>query len=320
VFSFDDRWARALFQDAGHDFGPVPRGAQLRHEFVLTNTTNETLTVADVRASCGCTTGRVLTPTIEPGQAGTIEALMDTRNFVGVKATSLIITLITSSGRQAEVQLGVRSNILSDIVLNPGWLDFGVLPQGQSSRLDMTIECYGAPSWKIVRLMASRKLSETIDATITESYRDSNGVGYFLSVLVKPDAPIGAVREEIRIATNDSETPIVTVLMSAEVRGALSAAPRLLSLGQVAVGTERVQGRFLIRGARPFAIRAIEGAGDGFELPEPDGAVKPLHAVTVTFHPGRSPARGEIRRSFRVVTDLPGEPPLPLHATVKVMP
>ena len=45
---------------------------------------------------------------------------MDTRNFVGPKATVLFVTLITASGREAEARLAVSSHILSDIVLNPG--------------------------------------------------------------------------------------------------------------------------------------------------------------------------------------------------------
>jgi hypothetical protein len=320
ILAAGDRWADSLFHEAGHDFGPVPRGAQVRHDFTFTNTTGETLTVSDIRASCGCTTGRVLNPTIEPGQTGTIEARMDTRNFVGVKSTSLIVTLYTSGGRHAEVRLGVRSNILSDIVLNPGWLDFGVLPQGQTSRLAMTIDRYGAPDWKVLRLMASRRLSETIDATINESYRDSSEVGYTLTVVVKPSAPVGPVREEIKISTNDAETPIVTVLVTAEIRGALSASPSLLSLGQVSTGAPPVRGRFLIRAARPFSIQSIEGAGEGFELEASEGAPKPLQVVNLTFHPDRSSTQGEIRRSFQVITDLAGEPPVTLNAAVDVLP
>ena len=57
---------------------------------------------------------------------------MDTRNFVGPKSTILYVTLITASGREAEVGLGVTSHILSDIVLNPGAIDFGTVMRGQS--------------------------------------------------------------------------------------------------------------------------------------------------------------------------------------------
>jgi hypothetical protein len=106
------------------------------------------------------------------------------------------------------------------------------------------------------------------------------------------------------------------VLVSAEVRGVLTASPSLLSLGR-ASSASGVSGRFLIRGNQPFAISRIEGAGDGFQVKTDDpGARKPLHIVSVTFQPSESGARGNLRRTLRVLTDLPGEPPLELNVAV----
>src|SRR5262245_53830340 len=81
----DDGWATALFQEKSVDFGAVPRGSILRHNFVLTNTTGDALNILDIHASCGCTSGRAHASTVQPGQKTTIEAQIDTRNFVGVK-------------------------------------------------------------------------------------------------------------------------------------------------------------------------------------------------------------------------------------------
>jgi hypothetical protein len=145
-------------------------------------------------------------------------------------------------------------------------------------------------------------------------------VSYQLVVGLKPDAPVGVVREEIQIVTNDPESPIVPVLVSADVRGALVATPTALSLPPASAGAT-VQGRYLIRGASPFAITQVEGDADGFtiEAAEPQ-ARKALHIVTVTLKPGESKAQGEVRRTFRVHTDLPGEPPLELMAVGRVQP
>jgi hypothetical protein len=245
---------------------------------------------------------------------------MDTRNFVGEKATVLTVMVVTASGREAEVRLGVRSNILSDIVLNPGALHFGVVARGQHAEQNLTIDRHGAPSWKVERMLASRRLSQYIDATLTEAYRTREGVGYLLRVHVRSDAPPGALREEIRLATNDGETPIVPVLVSLEVRGALSVSPNIVSLGRASTDTGPVQGRFLVRGASPFAIRAVEGAGDGFEVTAPDESKKAIHVFTITFRPEQTTARGDLRRRFRVVTDVPGEAPVEVHAAVHVAP
>ena len=62
-------WAEGLFTEKAHDFGPVPRGGKFRHEFLLINRLAEPVTILNVRASCGCTTGRAGASQVAPGQS-----------------------------------------------------------------------------------------------------------------------------------------------------------------------------------------------------------------------------------------------------------
>src|SRR3954463_16028203 len=91
-------WSDSLFAEKGHDFGPVPRGGKVRHSFVMTNRLSEPITITNVRASCGCTSGKAGASLVPPGQSAVVEAEMDTRNFVGPKATTLYVSLVTASG------------------------------------------------------------------------------------------------------------------------------------------------------------------------------------------------------------------------------
>lgn len=309
-------WADRLFSEQGHDFGSVPRGAKVRHNFAVTNRLDEPLTILNVRASCGCTTGRAAVPNLAPGQATAVEAEMDTRNFVGKKATTLFVTLLTASGREAEVRLAVSSTIQSDIVLNPGTVDFGVVARGQTPTQTLTIDRVGQSAWRVQRMVSACK---AIDATLTESSRTAQGVGYQLTVTLRPDAPTGVVRDEIRLLTNDRETPVFPIQVTAAVRGDLSASPSVLSLGRVN-SAGAVQGRFLVRSSRPFTVRAVEGDGDGFRAAVDDVSAKPVHLVTVHYRPEEGKARGDLRRVFRLHSDLAGEPPLELTTTLHVDP
>jgi hypothetical protein len=45
-----------------------------------------------------------------------------------------------------------------------------------------------------------------------------------------------------------------------------------------------------------------------------------MHVVTVAYRPDEGTTRGDIRHIFRVLTDLPGEPPLDLTATLHIDP
>jgi hypothetical protein len=310
------QWTDSLFFEKSHDFGMVPRGAKVRHDFLLVNRLQEPITILNLRPSCGCTSGRANVPTVAPGQSAVIEAEMDTRNFVGLKSTILYVTLVTASGREGEARLGVSSYILSDIVLNPGAIDFGTVARGQSPTQVLTIERINAPGWKFVRMVSA---SRTLNAQLAETSRTGSAVTYTLSVSLKPDAPAGLMRDEIRMISNDPESPSIPLMVTALIRGDLSAAPSILSMGQIhsAAGA---QGRFVVRSSRPFAIRSIEGAGDGFSTSPVDSTREPIHVVTVAYKPDEGTTRGDLRHVFRVHTDLPGEPPLELVATLHVDP
>ena len=226
--------------------------------------------------------------------------------------------LVTASGREAEVRLSVSSLILADIVLNPGTIDFGSVDRGQTPRLSLTIDRLGAPEWRVDRMVTGCR---AIEGAVVETSRSPVGVTYTLTVSLKPDAPAGMIRDEIRILTNDPESPGIPVQVTAMVRGELSATPTVLSLGRVASASPSgTQGRFLIRGSKPFAIVSADGSGDGFTLSTDDNNRKPMHVVTVNYRPEEGTTRGDLRHTFRVLTDLPGEPPVDLTATLHVDP
>jgi hypothetical protein len=307
-------WTDRLFSESRHDFGMVPRGVKVKHDFLLTNSIAEPITILSLRPSCGCTSGRATVSQVAPGQGAVIEAEMDTRNFVGLKTTVLYVSLITASGRQAEVGLGVTAYILSDIVLNPGVIDFGTLSRGQTPTQVLTIDRIGAPEWRFVRMVSA---SRVLNAQLVETGRKDGTVSYALSVSPKPDAPTGFLRDELRLMSNDSETPSIPVMVTAWIRGDLTAAPSVLALGHLD-SSSSAQGRFVVRASRPFVIQAVEGAGDGFSISLPDQTRKAIHLVRVAYKPDERSTKGEIRHQFRVHTDLPGEPPLELTATLQV--
>src|SRR5271165_2994263 len=165
-------WADSLFLERAFDFGPVPRGAKVKHDFVLTNRLAEPITILNLRPSCGCTSGKASTATVNAGTSAVIEARMDTRNFLGIKATTLFVTLVTAGGREAEVRLGVTSNILADIVLNPGSIDFGTVMKGQTPSQVLTIDRIGGKGFRFERMVSA---SRVLTAQLVETRRDPNG-------------------------------------------------------------------------------------------------------------------------------------------------
>ena len=310
-------WASSLFVERFHDFGPVPRGAKVKHDFTLTNHLAEPIRILDLRTSCGCTSGKASASVVQPGESAVVEATMDTRNFLGIKSTVLTVMLITASGREAEVRLGVVSNILADIVLNPGSVDFGAVRKGDTPTRELTIDRIQGQGWRFERMVSA---SQAITAQLVETRRDPNGlVSYTLRVGLKPDAPAGPLRDEIRLISNDPETPSIPIPITAWIRGELVAAPSILALGQVTSAAGK-QGKFVIRGSRPFRVTAVEGTGDGFSVVMSESAAKPVHVLTMIYRPETGSSRGDLRKVFRVHTDLVGEPPIDLVVTARAAP
>ncbi len=59
-------------KNAVHDFGRIPQGKPVFYSFEIRNPSNETLSISDVQASCGCTTPEWNRQGIAPGGSGFI--------------------------------------------------------------------------------------------------------------------------------------------------------------------------------------------------------------------------------------------------------
>jgi hypothetical protein len=309
-------WADRLFSERSHDFGNVPRGSRVRHEFVLNNRLDEPIRVDKIHASCGCTRGRAEASVVRDGRSTVIEADMDTTKFEGKKSVVVLVSLLTASGREAEVRLSVTAHIVNDIRLIPGAIDFGAVLKGQPVSQTLTIERVGMSTWKIERMVSS---CQAIDGSVVETVRDGKIVSYTVKLTLRADAPLGMLRDEIRLKSNDPKTPTISIPVLAQVRGELTGSPSALTLGKV-VAPGGVEGRYLVRSSKPFTVRSVDGAGDGFAVTADDNAAKPVHILTVSYRPEGTKTRGVIHRAFRVHTDLDGEPPLELTATLRVDP
>lgn len=63
------------FKETSHDFGDIAeKGGNVTHEFTFTNVSDKPVTIAKVRASCGCTTPTWTNTPIEPGKTGVVAA------------------------------------------------------------------------------------------------------------------------------------------------------------------------------------------------------------------------------------------------------
>lgn len=294
-------WADKMFKDGlVHDFGTVPRGAQLFHRFTITNIYAVKMEITNIRSGCGCVSATAATKVLGPKESTTIDVSMDGRRFNGSKTVALYVTVGPEFVSTAELRVTAFSR--SDVVFNPGQVTFGVVPQGQKAEQTVEVEYAGTQDWKITEVIAK---DLPLDATIKEAYRKPGQIGYQLQVSLKADAKPGTLKEFVYLKTNDTTTPMLAVLVEGTIQSSLSVSPAILSLGTVKT-EDTLTRRVVVKGSKPFQVIGVEGLGSGVEL----GAnlSKEAAAVqTITFKCAIKQT-GDFRKQLKIKTDAQDTP------------
>lgn len=289
-------WANKLFPGGTvHDFGTVPRGAQLLYRFPITNIYAVPLEISQVRVSCGCTTATPSAKVLQPRASGFIDVSMDGRRFTGPKTVTVHITVGPTYVSTAELR--VSANSRADVVFNPGQVNFGSVAPGQTPSQTVDVEYAGKLDWRVSEVVTA---DAPFSVELRELYRRRGQVGYQVKVTLKANAPAGPLKRDLHLRTNDPASQLISVLVEANVEATLSVSSPL-RLGTVRVG-EALLRRVIVRGKTPFRVVTVDGLGDGLTLGAELSQV-PALVQTLTFkcQPGRA---GDFLRQLRIGTDL----------------
>jgi hypothetical protein len=307
-------WARKMFKETQHNFGNVARSAKTEFRFQFKNIYLEDIHIAGVRASCGCTTPRVTKDTLKTYDVGEIVAHFNTDRFSGQRGATLTVTI--DRPYPAEVQLRVDGYIRTDVVVNPGSVEFGSIDQGQPAKKRLNVSYAGRQDWKIVNVTSSNPY---IKATVAEKGRQNGQVAYQVSVTLAPDAPAGYLQDQLLLITNDRNYTQVPVAIEGRIVSELSVSPSLVSLGRLQAG-QTARKQIVVQGKEPFRITGIHCDNSDFEfdLGPSTADEKKVHLVPILFVAGSQPAK--IATTIRIETDLHGGASTEVQATAQVVP
>ena len=289
------QWAEKMFSEKSFNFGGVPRAAKVEHDFVFTNPYKEDVHVISVRSSCGCTQPRIEKDTLKAHEQGKIIAAFNTHSFTGQRGATVTVTF--DRPHWGEVQLQVKGYIRTDVVLNPGQVNFGSVPEGEAGEKTVKIKYAGRNDWKITGVESN---SPYVTATIKETDRESGRVGYELDVKLADNAPAGYVNEQLTLTTNDRRTGKFPVAIEARVVPELTVSPAALLLGTLQPG-QKVTKQIVVKGAKPFKIVDIHCENGAFQFKTSDEA-KAVHLVPITFEAPDKP--GKLVTKIEIITDL----------------
>jgi hypothetical protein len=294
-------WANKLFKEqTTHDFGTVARGAQLYHRFPVTNIYAVPLEFTNLRISCGCLTATAVPKVLQPRESGYIEVTMDARRFNGPKTVTVHVTVGPTFISTAELK--VIGNSRADVVFNPGHVNFGAVSPGHTEAHTIDVEYAGVLDWKVTELLTK---DLPFEATFKELYRRPGQVGYQVRVSLKPDAPPGVLKRELHLRTNDPASPLIAILVEADIQATLTVSPQVLRLGQLQVG-DSLSRKVSIRSPKPLKVLGVDGLGDGVSLAaEPSTEAAATQVLTFKCEIKKA---GEFRKVLQIRTDQQSTP------------
>jgi hypothetical protein len=292
------QWAEKMFPKRTHDFGTTPRGAQLTHSFEVTNPYAVEMTITEIKSGCGCVTAKATKTTLQPRESTTIEVRMDGTRFVGPKTVGVRVTVGPRYISSAELR--VTANGRTDVVFNPGQVSFGNVNAGDNPTKTVMMEYAGTLNWTVTEVLAK---DLPYDVSVKEAYRRPGQVGYQVSVTLKKNAPVGLLRHELTVKTNDPATPTVPLLVEGQVVSSLSVQPASLSLGVMKVGDPLTR-RVLVRGASNFKITEVKADGVEVDGGLPDKEAN-THFLTLKI---KATGTGAFRRQVQIKTTAQDTP------------
>lgn len=297
----------ALFDKQSHDFGNVPVGPTLRHDFTIKNTTNKTLHIGSLRVSCGCVTPSASTASIAPGKEAQVHALMDTRKFIGTKQVTVFV--LFTQPQVEEVRLLVSAFGRTDVAINPDTIAFGQIRKGSSNPVTAKISFVGN-----TRVTEASCESGFVLLEIKEPQRTSYGLSYDLIAKMRADTPVGKWFADVWVKTDNNMR--IRVPLTVEVAPTLTITPGSVEFTSTKVGTP-VERAIVVKASQPFKIVDVKGGDETFRAAAVSNEAKATHLIRVTFAPGKE---GDFAKSLEIVTDLKDEGKVVLPVKGKATP
>ncbi|MGH7202521.1 MAG: DUF1573 domain-containing protein, partial [Planctomycetaceae bacterium] len=129
---------------------------------------------------------------------------------------------------------------------------------------------------------------------------------YALTVTVAASAPVGVLRQQITLVTDDQSSPHVPLLVEGRVEEDITVATPIVSLGTLTPGTDKTV-RVVLRGRKPFTIESVECETDRecFKVRLPRAA-STVHVLPLTVIPPSEP--GPFTEQFTVTIAGRNEP------------
>ncbi len=289
------RQPKIHFDQPDYDFGEVEAGDEIEHTFVFENTGDDPLSIEEVLTSCGCTGALVTEKEVPPGGTGEVKATFHTRGFQGVVKKGL--TVESNDPENRLVRLTIGGNVVSEVSVEPRYLDWGTLQPGDSPR----------PKKLSIRFLKGRGLrlekiqSESPSVDLTKKSEDENRAVY--SVALAKNLPTGRFAGRITIRSNSERVPEIYVPFQGQVQGNVRVIPQILSLGKITPGKALTRCLTVSKtGKQGFTVHEVKATTEAIATEIHEEKEAERYRIQVTYTPG-SEAQGRVAERITILLD-----------------
>ncbi len=234
--------------ETSFQFGSVPQGTKVVHDFDIRNEGNAELLIQRVTASCGCTATTVSSRTIAPGGVEKLHMEFDTAGFSGSKTKT--VEVVTNDAERPELVFSLKGVVEPGVSVEPTRLEFGEIVPSSS------------PSDRRKQFSVQLKARTDISVASVKSYSPHVSVspvgnGTYV-VELSPDIPRGEFRDRVIVEFEAGKIQPVNVPVTASVRRDLRLVPGTVSFG-VIQGTTPIERRVKLENSsnRPITFNLL---------------------------------------------------------------
>lgn len=289
---------RVVVPESSYNFGSVPQGHRVVHEYELRNTGDGDLTIQRVSPGCGCTATTVSSNIVKPGGSEKIKVEFDTTGFSGVKTKS--VQVLTNAVDKSELTLTLTGTVVKGVTLTPDRVDFGEVNASSSVATrtkEFTLET-NEGSEIAVKGVKSYSPHISVRQLAAEPRK------YKYSVELLPSAPKGELRDRVIVEFEGDKQSSVNVPVSANMLADLRVTPATVSFGIVG-GTTVLERRvrFENSSGRKVAVSAIESSHPAVSASLVEVEAGKKGVLVVKLDPSRM--QGDIKANLDLTTDHP---------------
>lgn len=245
-----------VFYFIEHDFGAIHQGQSPTVEFPFVNKSGKTITIENIRTTCGCTAAALEKRTFEPGEGEKIGVTFNSAGRTG--AQHKVVTIATNDPDHPAYQLKVAANVVTEMELSERVVNFGAVQEGEGAAKEIALFAYAKDPVEIKKIDVHAQGIEVSQGE-PEEHLDARsgrkGRKFPLTVTVKPDYPAGRLAGSITITTNHPQEAVHSVAVTGLVRGEIAVSPNQVFFGVLGPNSdaERVV-RLMVRENQTFEM------------------------------------------------------------------